>query len=85
MKVYKNLSENIEDSRRVLQEIAILRQLTEIGHDNIVRLLDVIVPDKAKCSDEVAVVLEYMPMTLESFMQTKLYSIGDEQILSIAY
>ena len=69
IKVYQRVFQSIKVAQAVATELSIMRQLAKVNHPNIVKVLDFIGhssdADGPQEEGGVAVVMEYLPMTLE--------------------
>lgn len=81
IKKFSNLYRDIIDTKRILREIAILRQLSEHPHPNIISIYDIIIPNESTVN-EIYMIMEYCEMDLKSFIYSK-YTIPTEYIKKI--
>ena len=51
IKKFSNLYRDIIDTKRILREIAILRQLSEHPHPNIISIYDIIIPNESTVNE----------------------------------
>ena len=66
-----NVFDDLVDGKRILRELALLKQLK---HPNIVNLIEVIIPDNDfENFNEVYLVLEYAPGDLRKLLQSKYF------------
>ena len=69
VKIYKDLlNSDVRLLKAVLGEITILRELSAIPNDYTVKLLDILLPNNPEYLTEIAIVMEYLPYTLEQVM-----------------
>lgn len=68
IKKISNLFVHLVDSKRTLREITILRML---DHENVVKLLDVLVPEDPTNFDELYVVFDFMQTDMHKIISSK--------------
>jgi mitogen-activated protein kinase 1/3 len=76
IKKFLHLYRDIVDSRRILREIAILRR---VKHPNIVKLLNILIPDEKKV-DSIYLVLEVLDTDLKSILHNPKTSLSEIQV-----
>merc|ERR1712130_831992 len=71
IKIVANIFKSLQQSKRFLREIRILRLLGK--HENIVELIDLVPPPNPLKFDKISAVFEYMPTDLKKILRSKQY------------
>lgn len=87
IKLISDLFKNSYDSKKIVREVQILRQLTQMpGNEFTTKIFDIITPPESKDLNEIFIVMEYMQTDLKKIFQSMgQLEFSENHLVSILY